>query len=161
MRKKLDLREKLKMLSPEAAGTTPLLKAVNAAEIELGEPRTKPTLGDFELELDEITSKASFLDKTKGDRLEQILSLQGGNDIKWTALVDPFAEKFASMVSDGLTEIKTLPPIFGSRFTESSILASHIKGYTFTLASYEVDFDKLVEIFTAALKYAKEKLHLE
>ncbi|MEE8168820.1 MAG: hypothetical protein V3T58_08130 [Candidatus Hydrothermarchaeales archaeon] len=63
MRKKLDLREKLKMLSPEAAGTTPLLKAVNAAEIELGEPRTKPTLGDFELELDEITSKASFLDK--------------------------------------------------------------------------------------------------
>ncbi len=159
MRKKLDLAEKLKKLTNESK-ETPVLRAIDAAEIELRDPRSAPPIDDFELELEGATVVAPMLDKAMGEHLEQLLSLQGGKEVKWTASLDPYAEKFASMVEEGLLMMKTQPPVYGSRFRESAILASHMAGYTFTLASYEIEFDKLVEVFTSALKQAKEKLTL-
>ncbi len=158
MRKKLDMLEKIKQISQEGSGKS-ILKPVNAEDVELGKPTIDELdIKDFELDLSGSRTGASVVDRALGERLDQILVMESGSDIKWTATVDAYAEKFAAMVREGLTEIKTRPPIYGVRFQESSLLVSHMNGYTFTLASYETDFDKLVEIFTTALHKAGDKL---
>ncbi|MEE9594467.1 MAG: hypothetical protein V3V92_03615 [Candidatus Hydrothermarchaeales archaeon] len=158
MRKKLDMLEKIKQISQEGGGKN-ILRPVNAEAVELPEPTIEePDIKDFELELPGLRTDASVVDRALGERLDQILVMESGSDVKWTATVDAYAEKFASMVREGLTEIKTRPPIYGVRFQESSLLVSHMNGYTFTLASYQTDFDKLVEIFTTALNKARDKL---
>ncbi len=157
MRKKLDLSEKIKKIAQESVAK-PLLKVVKPEELELKEPKTGPSIEDFELELEGAKSGVPMVDTARRDRLDQVMTVQEGTEIKWTASLDPYAEKFASMVKEGFTVIKTEPPIFGARFKESSILASHMEGYTFTLASYQTEFEKLVDIFTGALNKAREKL---
>ncbi len=156
MRKKLDLREKIKKIGHEDSREH-ILKAKSTGEIELKEPDLRPEIEDFALELEGTKSEGTIVDSVFGERMDQILTVEGGKDVKWTAAVDSYAEKFASMIKEGLVEVKTRPPIYGARFQESSLLASHMDGYTFTLASYMTDFDKLVEIFTLALDKAREK----
>lgn len=157
MRKKLDLSEKIKKIAQEGGGK-PLLKAVRPEELELEEPKMGHGIEEFELVLEGAKSGVPVVETTKGERLDQVITMQEGKEVKWTASIDLYAEKFASMVREGLAEIKTQPPIFGARFKESSILASHMEGYTFTLASYQTEFEKLVDIFTIALNKSKEKL---
>jgi len=160
LRKKLDLLKKIEKISNEGSGKN-LLSAVDAEKVELIEPaKVETEIEDFELELDSVQGGASVVNKAFGERLDQILVMEGGNDVKWTASIDAYAEKFASMVREGLTLIKTKPPIYGTRFQESALLVSHMNGYTFTLASYETEFEKLVEIFTSALDKAQRKISL-
>ncbi len=156
MRKKLDLLAKIKKISEEKPRGR-LLRAVDIESVELKELPKTPELADFELKLEGAEGGAAVLARGRTERLEQILAL-GENTLKWTASPDANAENFASMIGEGLKEIKTNPPIFGSRFKESSILASHMDGYTFTLASYDVEFDKLVELFAGALEQAEGRL---
>lgn len=152
----MDLSKKIKQITGEREG--PILKALKAEEIELREPKRGPEIEAFELDLGESRGSVSVVDRLGGGRLDQILSIEGGKDVKWTATEDKHAEKFASLVKEGLAQVKTRPPIFGAKFKESSILVSHMDGYTFTLASYQAGFEKLVEIFTLALSKAREKL---
>ncbi len=157
MRKKLDLLEKIKKLSEEK-GRGSLLRAVDVESIELKEPPKAPALADFELQIEGAEGAAAVLTRGRTERLEQILSLQGEKTVKWTASLDENAESFAAMIAEGLKEIKTNPPIFGSKYKESSLLASHMDGYTFTLASYDVEFDRLVELFADALGQSVTKI---
>jgi hypothetical protein len=156
VRKKLDLREKLRKLSEERARSGPILRAKKIVEAPL-----KPKLISIEelkfpsglpLEEGEIVSSKT--------RLEETLSHKENSqiEVKWTVAEDTYAEEFGSVVKEGFKQVKTHPPTYALEFEDGGIVASHMGAYTFILGSYNIKIDKLAEMLEFALNALKPKL---
>ena len=168
MRKRLDLKEKLKKLT-EGGGVEELaLKAkrppTEAVE-EVG-PEYKPAeerpIRDFEVpaNFQRLTSVSAFYDEEGIERLEQLLAIQDKPDaaLRWTVMRDPYAEKLTVVVQEGLVQIKTHPSIFAAELKEAVLLAAHLGRYTFVLGCTNLDLDGAAEIFVALLRRVEEVL---
>lgn len=158
VRKKLNIREKLKKLSEERKKEGPLLRAKRIYE---SRPPTKPRLLSIEElrmpqgvplnRMDIITSK---------DRLEETLALKENPDVqvRWTVAEDAYAEEFGSIVKEGFVQVKTRPPTYAYEYGDGGIAASHLGSYTFIIGSYNIKVEKLAEILEFALDSLKSKI---
>lgn len=168
MRKRLDLKEKLKKLTEGGGGEELALKAKRppAEAVEEVGPEYKPAeerpIRDFEVpaNFQRLTSVSAFYDEDGIERLEQLLGIQATPDtaLKWTVMRDAYAEKLTLVVREGLVQIKTHPSIFAAELKDSVLLTAHLGRYTFVLGCTNLDLDGAAEIFIALLRHMEEVL---
>lgn len=168
MRKRLDLREKLKKLT-EGEGEEelalkakrPPAEAVEEVGLEYKPAKERP-IRDFEVpaNFQGLTSVSAFYDEEGIERLEQLLAIQATPDtaLKWTVMRDPYAEKLTVVVQEGLVQIKTHPSIFAAELKEAVLLTAHLGRYTFVLGCTNLDLDSAAEVFIALLRHMEEVL---
>lgn len=133
------------------------------SELDLKFPRAekseKKTIENFEIpsneEIKDILGLAAVIDESGEKRLTQMLYLKDEPEAEpqWTVMKDPSAEEFAMIVKEGLRQFKTSPLVYGMEFDEGVILASHREGFTMTLACYELEIGKMLQIFISIMKY--------
>jgi hypothetical protein len=136
-------------------------------ELDLKLPRAEKTgqktIKNFEIpatgEIKDIIGLAAVLDDTGEKRLSQLLYLKDEPEAEpqWTVMRDTSAEEFAMIVKEGLRQFKTKPLVYGMEFEEGVILASHRDGFTMTLACYELEIGKMLQIFIAIMEHIEKK----
>jgi hypothetical protein len=178
MLKKLDISEKLKKFSNEAEKRGSLLRPKRPSEVkpeiqvEPEEERPAPEGGEgpegaqardlggsfhpmmeFILDENDIKKVKTKYQEVGEEKLEQVVTIEGRKpvDLKWSVTKDPFAEEF-SMLTRELKLVKTSPPIYASEFQNARIVTSHVGLYTFTMGSFKMELERLVETFTGVLK---------
>jgi hypothetical protein len=136
-------------------------------ELDLKLPKAEKveqkTIKNFEIPSSEkikgIIGLAAVLDETGEKRLSQLLYLKDKPEAEpqWTVMRDQSAEEFAMIVKEGLRQFKTKPLVYGMEFEEGVILASHSEGFTVTLACYELEIGKMLQIFISLMEYIEKK----
>jgi hypothetical protein len=136
-------------------------------ELDLKLPRTEKakqkTIKNFEVptteEIKDIVGLAALMDETGEKRLSQLLYLKEEPEAEpqWTVMKDRSAEEFAMIVKEGLRQFKTKPLVYGMEFEEGVILASHREGFTMTLACYELEIAKMLQIFISIIGYIEKQ----
>jgi len=156
VRKKLDLREKLRKLSEEKRRETALLRAKKIVEI----PQKPKLLSISELSFPQGSPLKRSDIITSKTRLEETLVHESNSEIevKWTVTEDAYAEEFGSAVREGFTQVKTHPPTYAFRYKEGGIVLSHLGAYTFVLGSYTLEIEKLSELLEFAIRVLKPKI---
>jgi hypothetical protein len=137
-------------------------------DLDLKLPRAEKTgqktIKNFEIpsteEIKNIIGLAAVMDETEEKRLNQLLYLKDEPEAEpqWTVMRDQSAEEFAVIVKEGLRQFKTKPLIYGMEFDEGVILASHRDGFTFTLACYELEIAKMLQVFILIMEHIEKQM---
>jgi len=137
-------------------------------ELDLKLPRAEEakqkTIKNFEVpsteEIKDIIGLAALMDETGEKRLSQLLYLKKEPEAEpqWTVIRDPSAEEFAMIVKEGMRQFKTKPLVYGMEFEQGVILASHREGFTMTLACYELEIAKMLQIFISIMGYIEKQM---
>jgi hypothetical protein len=137
-------------------------------ELDLKLPRAEKaeqkTIKNFEIptteEIKDIIGLAAVMDETGEKRLNQLLYLKDEPEAEpqWTVMRDQSAEEFAMIVKEGLRQFKTRPLVYGMEFEKGVILVSHREGFTITLACYELEIAKMLQIFISLMEYIEKQM---
>ncbi len=137
-------------------------------DLDLKLPRAEKagqkTIKKFEIpsneEIKSVIGLAAVMDETEEKRLNQLLYLKDEPEAEpqWTVMRDQSAEEFAVIVKEGLKQFKTKPLVYGMEFDEGVILASHRDGFTFTLACYELEIAKMLQVFILIMEYIEKQM---
>jgi hypothetical protein len=137
-------------------------------ELDLKLPRSEKAeqkaIKNFEIpsteEIKDIIGLAAVVDEAEEKRLNQLVYLKNEPEAepKWTVMRDQSAEEFAIIVKEGLRQFKTRPLVYGLEFEEGVILASHRDGFTMTLACYELEIAKMLQIFISIMEYIEKQI---
>lgn len=151
MRKKLDIAEKLTKLSEENE------------ELKVTKPPIQPRpLSIMDLVIPasayELFSIEIAFDSREKEKVTQLLSLRENPEVKlkWTVFRDQDMKEFDWFKGEGLVQIRDDPPIYGREIDEGALVASHIGGYTFSMASYDLKTNDLEELFIFGLNNARK-----
>lgn len=128
---------------------------------------TKPPIQPKPLSIKDLAIPASAyelfsieiaLDPTGKEKVMQLLSLRENPEVKlkWTVFRDPYMKEFDWLKREGLVQIRDDPLIYGREFDEGTLVASHIGDYTFSMGSYDLKTERLVELFIFGLNNARK-----